>query len=604
MPDEAITSTPTAEAETISEFVCDCDKYFRSACAGQPFYKEHEGKGYCVLHYPDKEKTVAFKEALKRKLDAKDFDFRGVWFPDEVSFYGFEFDTEADFVSASFNAAADFRSATFRAEAYFSYATFSAEMDFSYATFSTAAYFSSASFNAAAAFRNASFNAEAAFRSATFSALADFNSTRFSALADFISASFNAEADFNSASFSAEADFSSAAFSAEAYFSYASFSTAAYFSSATFSAEAYFNPASFSAEADFRSASFSTTADFRSATFSAAAYFISASFSAEAYFSYAKFSAEADFRSTSFSTTADFRSACFSAAAYFISASFNAAADFNSASFNAAAYFRNASFSAAADFSYVTFKSYVKFSGSNDWPMFGELSSLDLQFATFDNPSQVSFHTLTLRPRWFINVDPTEFDFTAVDWKHDSLKREIEYLNKKESKSPYKLLAKTCQILAKHTEEDRLYEDAARFRYMAMEALRKNKWHGRKVWKTDWLHILYWVVSGYGERVLRALGVLIGIALLFALLYTQVGFNQQVPKLIDDTGAQVAAAYEVVAPLRFPYSCFYSLRVMILQKPEPQPATIAANIFVILETILGPLQAVLLALAIRRKFMR
>jgi uncharacterized protein (DUF433 family) len=42
---------------------------------------------------------------------------------------------------------------------------------------------------------------------------------------------------------------------------------------------------------------------------------------------------------------------------------------------------------------------------------------------------------------------------------------------------------------------------------------------------------------------------------------------------------------------------------MTFQKPEPRPATPAAQTVVLLETILGPVQAALLALAIRRKFM-
>ncbi len=43
---------------------------------------------------------------------------------------------------------------------------------------------------------------------------------------------------------------------------------------------------------------------------------------------------------------------------------------------------------------------------------------------------------------------------------------------------------------------------------------------------------------------------------------------------------------------------------MTLQKPEPQPETVEAKTLVAVETVLGPLQAALLALAIRRKFMR
>jgi len=47
----------------------------------------------------------------------------------------------------------------------------------------------------------------------------------------------------------------------------------------------------------------------------------------------------------------------------------------------------------------------------------------------------------------------------------------------------------------------------------------------------------------------------------------------------------------------------YSANVMTLQKPDPRPVTTAAQVVVLLETILGPVQAALLALAIRRKFM-
>ncbi|HEY0323644.1 MAG TPA: hypothetical protein VGC66_22005 [Pyrinomonadaceae bacterium] len=67
---------------------------------------------------------------------------------------------------------------------------------------------------------------------------------------------------------------------------------------------------------------------------------------------------------------------------------------------------------------------------------------------------------------------------------------------------------------------------------------------------------------------------------------------------------RVSVTASIGAPLRLPRSLTYSLSVMTLQKPEPRPATITAHTLVILETILGPIQAALLALAIRRKFMR
>jgi hypothetical protein len=57
-------------------------------------------------------------------------------------------------------------------------------------------------------------------------------------------------------------------------------------------------------------------------------------------------------------------------------------------------------------------------------------------------------------------------------------------------------------------------------------------------------------------------------------------------------------------PLTLSDALLYSGAVMALQKPEPVPANKRAKLLVLLETVLGPLQAALLALAIRRKFMR
>jgi hypothetical protein len=67
-------------------FICACEEWVRDACRGEGFYKEHDGKRYCVLHYPGTEKKEAFAEALQRKLGDNDFDFGGVWFPDFVDF--------------------------------------------------------------------------------------------------------------------------------------------------------------------------------------------------------------------------------------------------------------------------------------------------------------------------------------------------------------------------------------------------------------------------------------------------------------------------------------------------------------------------------------
>src|ERR1051325_3833439 len=178
-------------------FVCECRNSWRSACTNEPFYKKHGGKHYCVLHYPAKDKRAAFSKVIRRKIAAKSFDFRGVWFPDALNFRSFGFDAPEHF---GFDDTADFR-----------YATFSEEADFSYASF-TNAYFCNAAFNSDAYFLNATFNAYADFSYATFLARATFRYAPFIAEADFTSANCAARTRFHWAPVLIGMRFSHAAF--------------------------------------------------------------------------------------------------------------------------------------------------------------------------------------------------------------------------------------------------------------------------------------------------------------------------------------------------------------------------------------------------------
>lgn len=531
-----MSASPTSEPEP--DFVCACKERMRSACAGEPFYQEHEGKRYCVLHCPSKEKSADFGKALQRKLENKDFDFQGAWFPDASSFSEFDFSADANFEGATFSAHADFGYATFSAHANFSYATFEAEANFDSVTFSAEAYFYSATFYARAFFRYATFSAEANFRDATFSAEADFYNT-----------TFKAEAVFSDATFSWAAHFVGAAFKAESDFSGATFRSWAHITSATFGAEANFKGATFSAEADFGYATFSAEADFSSATFGAE----------EAHFRYVTFSAGADFSAATFAAVVDFR--------------------------------------------YATFANIVRIAGDEKHQVFTDASRLDLQFARIEKPDRVSFHTLSLRPHWFVNIDARKFAFTNVNWGGLSINEEISRLEQNDISSPHPLLAIACGNLAVNAEENQRYEEASTFRYMAMEARRLESWHGFAPWRLSWW---YWFASGYGERILRALVVFIGIWLLFAVLYRE-------PQLRcgpnDNQSTLTCIGWEKKDPNSrrfetFSSSLMYTLEVMTLQKPDPHPESTLAHLLVALCSILGPLQAALLALAIRRKFMR
>lgn len=455
-------STSFVKTAPPASFTCACDKSMRTACDGLPFFGKSGGKEFCVLHLPEKEKAADFEAAIQRKLADKDFNFRGVWFPREVTFENFVFEKRANFTDAEFTSTVKFVDAVFNAEAKFIRTKFNGRVDFSQARFMQAAYYYSAVFGG-----------EAAFASSTF--------------ADGVN------------------------------FGYALFMQTAYFIRTTFGAEANFAKTVFKRDANF---------------------------------------------------------------------------------------------------SYATFKAHLRFSGENYKAMPAE--SMTFKRARIDKPSHVTFHAFSLRPHWFISINTREFQFTNIRWRVYKTERAIEILRQseeQEERDPIettletigkgavplrRLLGRVYRDLAINCEDNHQYDSASKFRYLAMDLQRLEHAGRFGFWRLEWW---YWLASGYGERVWRALVGLIGIWLLFSLLYTQVGFEQrpQRPPAAGDAAAQRTVA----EPLRgWGRLLNYSAGVMTLQKPEPRPATDAAQAVVTLETILGPVQAALLALAIRRKFMR
>src|SRR5205085_7253027 len=111
-----------------------------------------------------------------------------------------------------------------------------------------------------------------------------------------------------------------------------------------------------------------------------------------------------------------FINAFFATRVFFTKAKFEARTNFTSTSFTERAYFQQTTFEAETYSTYASFQSYVLFSGNLQNKAIGDEASLDFQFARMEKPERISFHTLTLRPHWFINLDTRELDFTNVDW--------------------------------------------------------------------------------------------------------------------------------------------------------------------------------------------
>ena len=302
--------------------------------------------------------------------------------------------------------------------------------------------------------------------------------------------------------------------------------------------------------------------------------------------------------------------------AYFSSATFTANADFSSATFTADADFRSATFEEKSqiffirtkflgklNFNYTNFKGYLAFEGTQDNRLFtGENALLDLQNARIDDAKKISFHTVRLEPHWFVNTDASEFVFTDCQWNYAdgkplNVKTELRKLKDRGFENPNALLTKACWQLAENHEESKSFAESSEFRKIANESRRlQTPWHPfrKKFW--NWqpftLHWWYYAVSFYGENWRRAFFVLLGILLVSGIFYEWFGNFQSTDPL------------ELYYNMTNGEGYIHSLAVASFQRPEPKPADILTKGFVVLETIFAPLQAALLALAIRRKFMR
>jgi len=418
---------------------------------------------------------------------------------------------------------------------------------------------------------------------------------------DFTGVWFCDEVAFKEFEFSSAADFSFATFNKRANFSFAKFSSSVTFQGAKFGQEANFSSATFHGDANFAFTTFAAECSFTAAALKNA-FFLGTKFFAPVHFYVVKFLAKTYFVSAQFRSTANFTDCQFSDDANFKRAAFGEAAYFWDVRFNGKAIFREVEFLKDAYFQESIFSDYVEFTGTGEKDAFGEAASLDLAFARFEKPDRVLFHTLSLHPCWFINIDARRFEFINIHWHNSGkAKPELILLSKSHVESRFRLLAIGCRRLAANAEENDRYREASHFRRMALEAERLETWGGFDVRKLNWW---YWFASGYGERPFQALVVLIGVLVLFGLFYNEFGFARWEPRIASESDAVVARRDDLGAPLKLSRALTYSAAVMTLQRPEPKPATTAAQAMVLLETILGPVQGALLALAIRRKFMR
>jgi hypothetical protein len=401
-------------------------------------------------------------------------------------------------------------------------------------------------------------------------------------------------------------NFRLATFSKSVEMEYSNFLGEVYFNGTIFSSSASFACNTFNQKAFFSRAFFAESVFFANSEFRQNVFFDKSTFEKNADFKYAKFKQEALFKSTTFNLLADFQYAEFSQNNYFNSTNFAKNVYFRYANFEEGSqvFFTQILLRGAMKFHLADIKGNLYFTGGEDEDFSNKLITmvfegdnalLDLQNARIKNPEQISFHSVRLQPNWFINVDCRKFVFTNCYWKKANgneidTKHELNILKSRKIPSLHSILSRTCWQLADNYEENKSFLKASLFRQTANETMRLKEYKGFKFWSLHWW---YWLSSFYGESWQRAFAILFAIWMIFTVIYTQTDFNvcQQL-QVCETRKLFVGEAMK------------QSFGAMFLQKSEYRKPLEAAETFTLVENILAPLQAALLALAIRRKFMR
>jgi hypothetical protein len=412
------------------------------------------------------------------------------------------------------------------------------------------------------------------------------------------------------------------------------------FDKAIFEKSVSFNSATFNIQQSFHKTVFKGEADFANSHFRKPCSFDGVEFYQEANFSFAVFKDVADFNNAKFLGNVRFSQVKFLGQAHFFYALFSKENTFNGATFNDNVFFNFAKFESGSKtfFKQVIFNKavccineaeisgYIHFAGGlkrkfkdqkaldemEETGFFGEDSYLDLQNAYIEKPERISFFNLALKPSWFINVDCNKFVFLHCKWykasgKYIDAQSEIKALIERQVPNPNNLLRQASWKLADNYEESKHFYTASLFRQIANESKRFDYYKWYKFWS---LHYWYWLSSFYGESWQRALVVLFVILIGFALIYTQTNFqlcpnNQPFAMSITECKTAAENCKCQNGGLSLKEASAHSISTALFQNVEyRKPLTIWGEILTYLEKILAPLQAALLALAIRRKFMR
>lgn len=390
-------------------------------------------------------------------------------------------------------------------------------------------------------------------------------------------------------------DFRGARFDGNAYFGKTHFNGLTSFEDVQFIGWAHFRNAKFDA-ADFIGVHFSREVDFQDAQFSGVAAFERTQFRDWASFNGALFGGEADFNNTIFIGEASF-----------FSAQFAGKADFGRSRFSEETNFFDARFIGNADFGYSSFKKKTSFVRTK-WDQ--------ASFANVEVGENVRFESVDLRKVSFRDTDMKKMDFVYCTWPkiHGSNCLYDEALIFHEKGTPLSSLDKIKNVkiylrfyptISQEFEKmEMLYRGLKQKYKEEHNEAEASIWHYRE--KEMWrkrsrlrrlnpisLSNLYWLSSGYGERVFRAGVMLVALFMGLALLSQVIGLKPEESKIFAAHPKNFLAVLLNTAE----YATFSKTPLLF-------PINLAGECLKLLTRILVPIQTALLFLAIRNRFRR
>ena len=606
-------------------------------------------------------RMIYFPQKLIREKEDfnKNADFGHAIFADSVSFKYCNFVERFEFFDSTFLEDAFFTYSHFYSQTNFNAVDFREYCCFAGVTFHSKSY---PSFNNTK-FKKGVFG-DAKFEEPDYNRKVEFNNSAFLETIDFSRAEFLLEVDFKNAKFpqSGRTDFESVKFYKSANFENVEFFDADFkrakfcYKNKTFD-KTIFKYCKFNKSVSFVSAEFYQQTNFEKSTFQNA-HFEEVIFAGSANFSEAQFSEDVFFNQTKFgykdenrikSVQVNFDGAGFgnNSRVFFDNSWFSWHTSFNYVKFDGYILFKGSSQNPVFD---NVFEEHAF------WGL------LDFTFTTIEKPEKVYFQTVRLGPSWFVNsvFDLRKVNLIDIDWGDGNnsfftIEDELKVLEKRIKHNSKKLLTITCRQIADNAESNNRFDEASNFRKIAL----KTEWLEKKERISNWInnlipeseklkrrfggstdeedkpnspgssfgilrrsgdfiiHALYRITSFYGESWSWAAFVLaIIIFAIFPFIYSQVEFQvspKNIPlEVVVKDCKNVVDELKPACKIEFRNLSFWdgeaishSLSTATLQTVEYRiPKGFWGGFWVILEKIFAPLQAALLALAIRRKFMR